>query len=133
MDKFNQLLQQVVQPNDASLEFKPRQTGLEVRFRNGRHQVIEVDRRNEHYVMTSPVLGKHEVEKIGRSRVLARLWQRNRETNVVAFSLDKQGQLVGQIEQLAATIDQEELVFYLELLARECDQFEYALTGEDNM
>jgi len=50
---------------------------------------------------------------------------------VVAFSLNKQGQLVGCIEQLAATIDAAELALYLELLARECDLFEYALTGQD--
>jgi hypothetical protein len=45
--------------------------------------------------------------------------------------LNKKGQLRGQIEQLEETIDPEELYFYLEVLARECDQFEYALTGED--
>ena len=31
----------------------------------------------------------------------------------------------------AATLDREELQMYVETLAKECDRFEYALTGED--
>jgi len=71
------------------------------------------------------------VKKIGRAQLLPRIWERNRETAVVAFNLDKRGRLVGQIEQLADTLDLSELAFYIELLARECDRFEYVLSGLD--
>jgi hypothetical protein len=38
---------------------------------------------------------------------------------------------IGVIEQPVATLDHEELVLYIETLARECDRFEYKLTGSD--
>lgn len=126
-----QMLQQVVEQADSTLQFKSHHGGVEVIFKNQRHQIITTERQNERYILTSIILKRKQVKQIGRSRILLRLWQRNRETNVVVFSLDKHGQLVGQIEQLAETIDLEELTFYLELLARECDQFEYILTGKD--
>ena len=50
---------------------------------------------------------------------------------MVTFTLDKRDRLIGYIEQLIHTTDPEELTFYIELLARECDQFEHVLTGED--
>jgi hypothetical protein len=31
----------------------------------------------------------------------------------------------------ASTLDRDELDLYIETLAKECDRFEYALTGED--
>lgn len=131
MNKFDQLLRQVVQKSELKVEIKKDWRGLLVTFQNERHQHIKISRKQERYVMSSVVLKRKQVEEIGRTQVLARLWQRNRSVNVVTFSLDQSGHLIGQIEQLAETIDVEEFVFYIELLARECDQFEYILTGKD--
>ena len=39
--------------------------------------------------------------------------------------------LLGRIEQPVATLDHEELELYVEILAKECDRFEYVLTGGD--
>jgi hypothetical protein len=130
--KFDQLLRQIVE-RESGLKISIGEEGrsLEVVFSNGRRQRITVEHQGKRYVLTSVVLKSIQVEKIGRAEILINLWQRNRETNVVAFSLDKRGQLVGQIEQLTEVIDPEETNFYLELLARECDQFEYVLTGQD--
>lgn len=132
MIKFDQLLGQVIK-RESELRINLEGDGrrLEVMFPNGRRQRIAIGRQGERYVLTSLVLKSRQVEEIGRREVLTRLWQRNRETNVVAFSLDKRGQLVGWVEQLVETIDPEEQTLYLELLARECDQFEYVLTGQD--
>jgi hypothetical protein len=129
--KFNQMLLEIINRPDSSLQIKQEAKGIEVTFRNGRRQMITVESQSNRYILTSMVLKQKQVQKIGRSQVLARLWHRNRETDVVTYSLNKKGQLIGQIEQLEETIDPEELYFYLEVLARECDQFEYALTGED--
>ncbi len=57
---------------------------------------------------------------------------RSKEINVVAFSIDKRGRLIGTIEQNTETGDQDELAFYVELLARESDTFERGLTGADS-
>lgn len=132
MTKFDQLLRQITERESGLRIIAGEDTrSLEIVFPNGRRQRIAVERQREHYVLTSVVLKSRQVEEIGQAEVLTRLWQRNREMNVVAFSLDKRGQLVGRIEQLAETVDCEELTLYLELLARECDQFEYVLTGQD--
>lgn len=131
MNKFDQLLRQVVQKSELNVEIKKDWRGLLVTFQNGRRQHITISRKQDRYVMSSVVLKRKQVEELGRTQVLARLWQRNRNINVVTFSLDQQGHLMGQIEQLAETIDVEEFIFYIELLARECDQFEYVLTGKD--
>jgi hypothetical protein len=129
--KLKTLIKQVSSLPNPNAKIKPHPNGAMVIFSNKRRQVIAVDRQNEHYMMTSTALGRARVGRIGRSHILALIWKRNRETNVVAFSLDKQGRLVGQIEQLVETIDLKELAFYIELLARECDQLEYALSGKD--
>jgi len=81
--------------------------------------------------MTSVVLGKTRVENIGRATLLPRIWLRNRHTDCVAFMLDRRGRLVGRITQMVETLDPPELAFYIKLLARECDQFEYVLSGQD--
>ncbi len=132
MIKFDQLIRQIVE-RESGLKISIGEEGrsLEVVFLNGRRQRITIEHQGERYVLTSVVLKTRQVEKIGRTEVLISLWQRNRETNAVAFSLDKRGQLVGRIEQLAETVDPEELALYLKLLARECDRFEYVLTGQD--
>ena len=106
-----------------------------VSFSNGRrHRVItqEVDGR---ILLTSMVIGAARVQNFGEgdgfTALLPVVWQRNRETNVVNFTMDKQGRLIGRIEQLTHTVQSSELAFYIELLARECDRLEYLLCGQD--
>jgi len=48
----------------------------------------------------------------------------------VTFAFDHNDRLVGVVEQPAATLDHEEVRVYIETLARECDRFEYTLTGK---
>lgn len=131
MRKLKTLIRQVSGLPNPNAEIELQRNSILVTFSNSRRQVISVERQNDHYLMVSVVLERSQVNRIGRSRLLALLWQRNREANIVAFSLDKRGRLVGQIEQLVETIDPQELAFYIELLARECDQFEYVLSGKD--
>jgi len=105
--------------------------GVLVEFSNGRKQHVMVSHQGEHYLLISVILKRGHVEKIGRSTILPFIWQRNRETNLVAFSLDKQGRLIGSIEQLTKTADVNELHMYLEHLAQECDQLQYLLSGPE--
>jgi len=59
------------------------------------------------------------------------IWRRNRQTEVVNFTLDGQNRLVGRVDHPAETLDAAELFFYLTRLAVECDRMEYLLTGEN--
>ncbi len=63
---------------------------------------------------------------------LARLaWQRNAESDLVTFGFDNRNRLVGQIRHPAELLDLKELDLFIWALARECDRFEYQLSGKD--
>lgn len=138
MDRLPELIKEVIlQIRRESREKTPMHTididltkeGVVVEFSNGRQQYISVSQQSDYYRLTSVILKRSYVEKIGREKILPFVWQRNRETNLVAFSLDKQGRLIGSIEQRLETADADEMLLYLEHLAWECDQLEYLLSG----
>lgn len=131
MREFNVLLKEIAHLPDPDVKIKPYPNGAVVTFKNGRRQMLVVERQGDRYLMTSVVLGKTRVDNIGRAILLPRIWLRNRHTDCVAFMLDKRGRLVGRITQIAETLDPSELAFYIKSLARECDQFEYVLIGQD--
>lgn len=98
-----------------------------------RSQKITIAKHNRNYVLTSVVLGTLKVKKtLKRWRELARLaWHRNAEHQLVTFAFDQKDRLVGQIRHPVDHLDYEELKIYVRSLARECDRFEYLLSGED--
>ena len=109
--------------NDIIVELKKR----------SRTQVVRLARNQDRYVFRSTVLPPKEVTRSDRFwRDLAyRAWRRNAAKELVTFSFDEKDALIGVIEASAATLDSEELQMYVDILAKECDRFEYALTGED--
>jgi len=98
-----------------------------------RAQKISIVKQDANYVLTSVVLGTMKVTKTHkRWRELARLaWHRNAEHQLVTFAFDKNDRLVGQIRHPVDHLDYEELEIYVRSLARECDRFEYLLSGDD--
>ena len=99
----------------------------------GRHQTIRLKKKGADYVLTSVVLGSAAVTKRDKewSRLAILAWQCNADQQLVAFGFDKRHRLVGQIRHPAEHLDPEELELYVTTLARECDRFEYLLTGRD--
>ena len=99
----------------------------------GRSQTIHVSRIDNRYVFRSVVLPASEVTwDDDHWRDLAyRAWRRNASKALVTFAFDANDRLVGLIQVPAATLDHEELDLYVDTLAKECDRFEYALTGHD--
>lgn len=102
-------------------------------YKGARHHSVLLSRDEERYVFRAAVLSNSEVtrNKHQRRRIARRAWRRNASKALVTFGFDKDDRLVGQIEAPAATLDDDELVLYIETLARECDRFEYVLTGKD--
>ena len=102
-------------------------------WRSGHHQRVHLDRVDDHYVLRSTVVGSSYVTRSHRRwRDLAyRAWRKNALKELVTFSFDSRHRLIGVIEQPVATLDDEELLFYIRTLAQHCDRFEYILTGED--
>jgi len=101
--------------------------------RGSRQQKIRLDVRGALCSFSSIVLRARDVTKSTRywNSLAYRAWLRNGVTDIVTFAFDDKDNLVGRIEQLLATLDATEVDFYLLTLARECDRFEFALTGED--
>lgn len=102
-------------------------------YKGARRHCVLLSRDEDRYVFRAVVLSDSEVtrNKQQRRRIARRAWRRNATKALVTFGFDSDDRLVGQIEAPAATLDHDELVLYIETLARECDRFEYVLTGQD--
>lgn len=101
-------------------------------WRSGRKQRVSIEKQDDMYSFKSVVLKADQLARKPRRRdIVYKAWRRNASKDLVSFGLDDKGNLIGQIQQPVATIDHEEIEVYVEALARECDRFEYALTGED--
>lgn len=131
MNKLKSVLHEIARDLNAEVKWKADGAELIIEFSSGRKQRVMFERRDHRYALVSIVIGRAQVEEIGRAQLLPKLWQRNRETNVVAFDIDRLGRLTGAIEQVAETLDSEELATYVRWLASECDRLEYILSGKD--
>ncbi len=98
---------------------------------DGHRQTITFRRNGKEYILESTILPSRIVRRRTTREILICAWQRNRITDIVTFDVDARLRLVGRIQQLAETIDSKELEFYIDTLARECDELEYLLTGRD--
>jgi hypothetical protein len=99
---------------------------------NGRTQAVAICRDGQWYRMTSVVLGADRAAGfIDDGQNLWWIWQRNAHADLVNFTLDKQGRLIGRVDHLAATMQEDELLFAISRLAIECDRLEYVLVGQD--
>ncbi len=98
-----------------------------------RWQDVEIARRGEICILRSVVVRPKFVTRNHAHwrRLAYRVWRKNAEKDLVAFAFDRGDRLIGLIEQPLATLAPEELSFYVETVAKECDRFEYVLTGED--
>ncbi len=101
--------------------------------RSKRKQSVHVGQRGDMVVFSSVVVGSRHVTQSSRYwRELAyRTWRKNAVKELITFAFDKHDRLVGLVEQPIATLDHAELQLYIEIVAKECDRFEYALTGRD--
>lgn len=120
----------------ASEQLPWRRLGGSVEVRLGgsdRRQVVQLEERDEFYVFSSLVQRESKRASARQLRDLAyRCWCRNARKALVTFAMEPGGRVVGLIEQPKATLDHEELRLYVEVLAQECDHFEFVLSGEDS-
>lgn len=100
---------------------------------SGRRHRVRLSRREDLYVLWAVILPSAEVTATDdRWRAIAyQAWRRNAMTELVTFAFDEHDRLIGVVEVPVVTLDHEELVAYVDALARECDRFEFALSGRD--
>jgi hypothetical protein len=109
-------------------------THVKVDLGNGaRHHVVRIEQRGTDAILTAVIRSKSQVARSPETlRSTARLaWTRNASAELVTFLVDTSNNLVGRIRHPAATLDHAELVAYLRTMVRECDRFEYLLSGKD--
>jgi len=99
----------------------------------GRKHIVKVNRRSETYIFSSRVVDAKHVTQSNRywRDLVYRAWRKNSVKELITFAFDERDRLIGLIAQPAATLDHEELKLYIDTVAKECDRFEYALTGKD--
>ncbi len=131
MKKIEKLLKEINNERIDHSFIRNRNGHLSVEFLSGRQQRIFIDRRDKYYKMWSVILSNSKVEEFGEVKLIQNIWNKNRQTDVVGFCIDKKNRLIGSIQQLAETIDREELIFYIHILAKECDRLEYLFSGKD--
>jgi hypothetical protein len=99
---------------------------------DGRKQRVRFKKYKDMYTFYSIIHKGRLIKGKKLRREIAYLaWRKNDMKDLVTFAFDDKNNLVGVIEQPVITIDHEELKLYIETLARECDRFEYILTGDD--
>ena len=133
MDRIERLMANRESLPDSRLTVSYEAGSARVELGGGRSQTVRIERDGDGYVFTSVVLGTVRADEHRQDlpALANRLWQRNRQTDVVNFTFDRHNRLIGRIEHPANTLDAEELYFYLSRLAIECDRLEYLLTGKN--
>ncbi len=107
---------------------------VEVSFgQGGRHQRVYFEAR-EHSIHFRSIAApsRHVKQSNTYWRELAlRVWRKNASKDLIAFAFDKRDRLVGCAEHPGTSLTNRDLRTYIEVVARECDQMEFLLTGED--
>ena len=133
MDRIEKMLSRVGTLPDSQLKVSYCDDRAQIDLGAGRGQTVFIERHGDSYVLTSVVLGTVRTEQHSADMLsfAGTIWRRNRETDMVNFTLDSQNRLVGRVDHPAESLDAAELFYYLTRLAVECDRMEYLLTGEN--
>ncbi len=131
MNSAKELLREATRHATGDIKAELQDDSVIVTFKSDRSQIISVHLKDNKLRLESVVLGAAHVDKLGRAEALRWCWMRNRGTNVAEFGLDRHGRIIGRTEHFIDSLNSIELDFYIKTLARECDSFEYVLSGED--
>ena len=103
---------------------------IDVGFADGRRQAVFVDETAERGIRIWSVAAPHRVAR-DLGDPLLHVWRRNRLTELVGFSIDGRGRIIGEAWVPASGVTVDEWDFYVRELARVSDRVEYVLTGSD--
>lgn len=103
---------------------------IEIRFADDREQTVYVEEhRDGSFRLWSIIAWPSALRDLSTPHSAA--WYRNRLTEFVGFTLDRNGRMIGEAWVPPAQITADEWAFYVTNLARACDRYEYLLTGRD--
>lgn len=105
---------------------------IEVRLPGRTRQVIAVSEEADALRCTSVIAGSKTIAAAAEhDSPLRYAWARNRLSDLVGFSVDFGGRLIGEVWIPTTGLTAEEIHVYLHELARVCDWHEFRLTGVD--
>ena len=102
---------------------------INVKLADERHQWIMVEETERYFELSAFVVRKAILESLEDFPI--RAWQRNRNTQLVSFRVDKKWRLLGEAWLPKAGVSADEFLLVVRQLAFECDRYEYLLTGAD--
>lgn len=92
---------------------------------------VEADRTGVALRLWSVVTTKSKTALLGGGAPLAYAWERNRLSDLVGYTVDNRGRLIGETWIPTDGITQQTFTLHLEELARVCDWHEMRLSGDD--
>lgn len=100
---------------------------------SGRQQKVTVDdaRTPEAIRFWSIILGPKATGELGDGQPLEYAWERNRLSDLIGFTLDSSGRLIGETWLPIKGITAAVLGLHISELARVCDWHELRLSGTD--
>jgi hypothetical protein len=108
-------------------------SGITVNTRGGRRQEVQVDESvgADGIRLWSVILGPSATRDLDEGRPLEYAWERNRLSDLIGFSVDSRGRLIGEswvpVDGLTAQV----FALHLGEIARVCDWHELRLSGAD--
>jgi hypothetical protein len=104
-----------------------------VELHGGGSQRVEfkVDEINDALRATSIIAAPSVLGKAAGDSAHRYAWVRNRLSDLVGFSVDRRGRLIGEAWIPLEGLTPDEFGLYVSELARVCDWHEFRLTGED--
>jgi hypothetical protein len=102
-------------------------------FPNKRQQRVFVDEASEATAVRlwSVILGPSATAELSDGSPLEYAWERNRLSDLIGFSVDQRGRLIGETWISAVAVGRDLFDFHLSELARVCDWHELRLSGAD--
>lgn len=99
----------------------------------GRRQTVSVDDRHapDAIRLSSVILGPNKTSQLAEGTPLEYAWERNRLSDLMGFSVDTKGRLIGESWIPLEGMTVEEFALHLDEVARVCDWHELRLTGVD--
>ena len=133
MDALIQIIDDLILSGGLNGERKGKTVSLRLP-RGTRQQQIQIREDGSLFEFSSQIANVRDVGRVTKTvrRALQfRIWRLNALKPVVCLSMDESDRIFGSVSFPIESAHKNEVEFYLVILARECDRFEYILTGSD--
>jgi hypothetical protein len=109
---------------------KADEASIVVTFGDQRRQMIYIDQSKSDSIRLWTVIATPSaMNQFNEPLLMA--WRRNRVSELVGFTIDRRGRLIGESWVPSGTLTTEEWEIQVRSVAEACDRVEYLVTGKD--